>query len=608
VKQTLVIVITAIAVVAAGRAPTFAECGPWSWANPLPQGNTLKAVAAGRGAAVAVGAAGTVLASRDDGGSWTLVDTGLDEEIRDVVWTGHDFVAVSIWHLLSSEDGSRWDVYDPTPLFTTLGVAWKAAGIELTAATTADDLVFVTGSSGTALRRGADGGWALLDVFGIAGGPTLDEAIWTGSLWVKLSGGRILTSPDGWTWTTRFNSFHRLADLAWSGGGFIVVGTRSGQDVIPISLTSADARTWAFHEVPNLGSGVTLEGVTWDGGRWVAVGNSGSTATSRDGASWTPGAAGVADTLTRIAWTGSALIAIGEHGALLGSSDAVTWSSRRSGPTDWVFGATASPSGFVAVGRSGAVLTSPDGRSWHRHDTGIAESLLGVAWCGDRLLAVGHEGTAAESGDGASWSPVTVPTQASLLAIAGSGPTAVAVGTGGTTLVRAPDGSWTVAASGTGETLYGVAWGDGRFAAVGGGGTILTSDDGLAWTPRTSGTTDSLYAVTWGTPGWVAAGSSGTILWSPNGATWTRVSDRAKEAFAAALWDGARYTVASDTGRILVGADGRTWSAERSPSAAWLRALTSFAGLRVAVGDAGAVLTSSCAPDPRVRRRLIRVP
>jgi hypothetical protein len=86
------------------------------------------------------------------------------------------------------------------------------------------------------------------------------------------------------------------------------------------------------------------------------------------------------------------------------------------------------------------------------------------------------------------------------------------------------------------------------------------------------------------------------------------VSDRAKEAFAAALWDGARYTVASDTGRILVGADGRTWSAERSPSAAWLRALTSFAGLRVAVGDAGAVLTSSCAPDPRVRRRLIRVP
>lgn len=607
-KRTLPIVVTAIAVVTVGRAPAFAGCGPWRWANPLPQGNTLTAVAAGRGAAVAVGAAGTALGSRDDGGSWTLVDTGLDEEVRDVVWTGRDFVAVSTWHLLSSEDGSRWDVYDPTPLFSALGVAWKAAGIELTAATTAGDLVFVTGSSGTALRRGADGGWALLDVFGIAGGPTLDEAIWTGSLWVKLSGGRILTSPDGWTWTTRFNSFHRLADLAWSESGFIVVGTRSGQDVIPISLTSADARTWAFHEVPNLGSGVTLEGVTWDGGRWVAVGNGGSTATSRDGASWAPGAAGVADTLTRIAWTGSALIAIGEHGALLGSSDAVTWSSRRSGPTDWVFGATASPSGFVAVGRSGAVLTSPNGRSWRRHETGIAESLLGVAWCGDRLLTVGREGTAAESGDGASWSPATVPTQASLLAIACSGPTAVAVGTGGTTLVRAPDGNWTVAASGTGETLYGVAWGSGEFVAVGGNGTILTSDDGQVWTAQASGTTDSLYTVVWGAAGWVAAGSSGAILRSPDGGAWTRVTDRTQEAFGAATWDGTRYTVVSDVARILVSRDALTWSPERSPTANWIRAVAATASLRMAVGDAGTVVTSACTPDPRVRRRLLRAP
>ena len=605
-RRLRLLVPSIVALLLAAWAP--ADCGPWSWANPLPQGNTLNAVAAGGGSVVAVGRAGTILASTDGGETWGLVDVGLDEEVRDVVWTGHDFVGVSAWHIVSSADGATWEVYDPTPLFSAVGVAWRAAGIELTAVATGGNMAFVTGSSGTALRRDADGAWVLLDVFGIAGGPAIDEAIWTGSLWVKLVGGSIRTSADGWTWTIRFNSFHRLADLAWNGSAFVVVGTRSGQEAIPISLTSPDARTWTFHEVANLGSGFTLEGVAWDAGQWVAVGSGGGSATSGDAITWTPRTTGVADTLTRIAWTGSVLAAIGEHGALLTSSDGVAWFSHRSGPTDWLFGITAWPSGFVAVGRSGAALTSADGRVWQRHDTGTSQTLLGAAWCDDRLVAVGREGAAVESSDGISWSPATVPTQASLLAVACGGANAVAVGTGGAILVRSPGGNWTAVASGTGETLFGVASGGSRLVAVGNLGTILTSDDGQAWTTRTSGTTDSLYAVAWGAPGWVAAGSSGVILHSPDGGSWTRVSGMTQEAFGAAAWDGTRYTLISDIGTTLVSRDALTWSSERLVTANWVRALATAAGLRVAVGDAGTVVTSACTPDPRVRRRLSSAP
>jgi hypothetical protein len=45
-------------------------CGPWQWVNPLPQGNTLLAVAYGAGHYVAVGRAGSIVAS-EDGVSWS---------------------------------------------------------------------------------------------------------------------------------------------------------------------------------------------------------------------------------------------------------------------------------------------------------------------------------------------------------------------------------------------------------------------------------------------------------------------------------------------------------------------------------------------------------
>jgi hypothetical protein len=114
--------------------------------------------------------------------------------------------------------------------------------------------------------------------------------------------------------------------------------------------------------------------------------------------------------------------------------------------------------------------------------------------------------------------------------------------------------------------------------------------------------------VAWGAPGWAAAGSSGAVLWSPDGSAWARATGRTQQAFTALNWDGTRFTLANDAGQIFASSDGRTWSSERSRTALWLRGLASSAGMRAAVGDAGAVSTSVCTLEPRVRRRLFRSP
>src|SRR6476619_6163161 len=61
-------------------------CGPWSWVNPVPQGNTLNGVASGGGKYVAVGRAGTILVSAD-GASWSVREIGSDDDLYDVVYT-----------------------------------------------------------------------------------------------------------------------------------------------------------------------------------------------------------------------------------------------------------------------------------------------------------------------------------------------------------------------------------------------------------------------------------------------------------------------------------------------------------------------------------------
>ncbi|MFZ1640435.1 MAG: Calx-beta domain-containing protein [Candidatus Contendobacter sp.] len=104
---------------------------------------------------------------------------------------------------------------------------------------------------------------------------------WSGDQFVAVgTGGAILTSPDGATWTaiTPAPTTQDLYGVAWSGQRFVVVG-KSGT-----ILTSPDGATWtAITPSPTT---QPLYGITWAGGQFAAVGEGGAILTSADGLNW----------------------------------------------------------------------------------------------------------------------------------------------------------------------------------------------------------------------------------------------------------------------------------------------------------------------------------
>jgi hypothetical protein len=122
----------------------------WHWRSPEPTTNTLLGVTCGGGKSVAVGEAGTIVASTD-GTAWNLSDSGTSASLRGVTFGGGMFLAVG-------EGG--------TILTSSNAVDWKARDSgttnDLYAATYGQDLIVTVGAGGT-LTTSRDGiAWEIL--------------------------------------------------------------------------------------------------------------------------------------------------------------------------------------------------------------------------------------------------------------------------------------------------------------------------------------------------------------------------------------------------------------------------------------------------------------
>jgi len=90
-------------------SPDATETSTWT-EQASGTANNLEAVTEGAGRFVAVGTAGTILTSDDDGVTWTTQTSGVSDTIYDVTWTGNRFIAVGYSGLiLTSTDGSNWE-------------------------------------------------------------------------------------------------------------------------------------------------------------------------------------------------------------------------------------------------------------------------------------------------------------------------------------------------------------------------------------------------------------------------------------------------------------------------------------------------------------------
>ena len=276
----------------------------------------------------------------------------------------------------------------------------------------------------------------------------------------------------------------------------------------------------------------------------VAVGQNGTTLTSRDGgATWTSRSSGTHNQLYGVTCAGTSLcLAVGDHGTIVSSADGgAIWTSRSSGTHNRLRGVgCASLSLCVAVGDEGTALTSADGgATWSSRPSGTGNALLSVSCPSAGLcLAVGESGTVLTSVDrGATWSSRSSGTAIPVNGYTGVSCTAMhlCMIVGGarypnryqsSILLHSTDAgaTWTSGVSSASFPLSAVHCPSAPIPklepvtmvcrAVGDRGTILTSGDGGAtWGQGSQVTISPLYGVTCPSAmRCLAVGDGGTIL------------------------------------------------------------------------------------------------
>ncbi len=268
-----------------------------------------------------------------------------------------------------------------------------------------------------------------------------------------------------------------------------------------IAAWSAGGSTWSAGTIPAATyNAVASNGA--DGGRLVAVGNTGACATSDDGgATWTARTI-PAGTYYDVAWS-QALglwIAVGASVAAT-SPDGITWTARTIPAGNWtgVWARTgAAPGDVVAVacGIGGLLASSTNGTSWtSRTSAPAAADYYGIVHTGTRWVAVGAQSGAGKgmtSTDGISWVESTVPAP-SWARVAWNGSRLVATSQNSASAAMTSDDggiTWTQYALPAVGTWSGLAWDGSLWCAVGrtAGSVKLgaTSPDGQVWTDRSA--------------------------------------------------------------------------------------------------------------------------
>lgn len=544
----------------------------------LPFQEGMRAGAAGAGAAVVVGEAGSIYSS-SNGTGWTRHETPARADLQAVAYTGSIFCAAGDdGTILTSTNGAAWT---PRASGTTLNLAAAAAGA---------GQIVVAGDAGKVFTSADGSTWAAVSA------PVLDRinglAYGAGIFVAVTEAGGILTSPDAATWSVQSSpASGALSSVAFASGLFVAVG--AGGEI----LTSPDGAAWIARRS---GGPERLWGVAAAGPGFVAVGSGGAVVHSADGVSWSAQSLSGRPLLRAVVQGGFGLFAISERGGLWTSGDGSAWTPGSSGGGAALSAVTAGGSSgpFVAVGAGGTVLTSPDGFRWTAGAAPTGEDLAGVAFGASQFVAVGAGGRVLTSDSGATWAAADSGTAGPLQAIAYGSAGFVAVGQAGMVLHSANGTAWTsrTVAAAKGDFLA-VAHGNGLYVAVGQWGQIATSPDGLIWTllPDEPAQKERWYDITgiaYSNGRFVTSTHFGTSFTSPDGTTWTKRAEAMVPGsdFCGAVALGDDLAVFGDAGTIQVSSNGTTWSEVPRVSGARLRGAATRGNISVFVGDNGAVL------------------
>lgn len=214
-------------------------------------------------------------------------------------------------------------------------------------------------------------------------GITAGTMTFGGGLFVitDASSSQIQTSPDGVTWTNRTTAVAQIMRAGvYANGRFVLVGQNGS------SQRSSDGINWTSHPT---GGADGLRGVTFGNSLYVACGENGVIFTSPDGATWTARVSGEANVIGTIATDGTNFVAVcAINGNILTSPNGITWtvnSDTTSGATAVAFGAS---TWCIGTGDN-SIWSSSDGINYTLERTGGASfSVFYVVFCVDKFAAL----------------------------------------------------------------------------------------------------------------------------------------------------------------------------------------------------------------------------
>jgi hypothetical protein len=225
---------------------------------------------------------------------------------------------------------------------------------------------------------------------------------------------RVMTSPDGVTWTNRTAPLYFYNSIAYGNGLFIIGGDISGltNDI----ATSTDGITWTASTTPFPFGSIRIKFI--NGKFWAlmgSVGNINSIWFSTDGLSWTMVTHPAFNNPNDITYGNGLYIVITNAGTdrVMTSPDGITW-TLQTVPVNRSFNRITYGNGlFVAIsGTSGFATISNDGINWT--DQAIAANIFtGITYGAGKFIAISRDAASDRSiisKDGINWTSLTTNT------------------------------------------------------------------------------------------------------------------------------------------------------------------------------------------------------
>ena len=427
----------------------------WHWRNPLPQGNALNNVVYADDRYVALGELGTLLTSTD-ATNWVTRNSRSTMELRDCAYGGGTYVVVGDYGtVLTSSNAIDWATQYSGTFFSLKGITYANGQFVCVG----EGTMILTSPDGETWTQRSSGPWELRDV------------IYAGGLYVAAGGidgtvnsivSRVLlTSSNGWSWTTRVLDYGQpFTSLAYGGGLFAAsTGPDPWHGLTPL-WSSPNGIDWLPATAPTAPVSGTV--VTYGNGKWVLTyGN-----------------------------PNYYLV----PGQILVSDDLLSWRPAFTNTTP-ILGTCYGGGKFVAANAGGDFLLSSDGESWEDPLSDLGPLALDdLAFLNGQFVGLNYE-RFIWSSNGAAWTATPAPTNTGKLFNITYGEGRYVAGGEYRMVWTSTNGlDWINPTTNLSSYPYSsdvrVAYGNGVFVGTAGPqGDILTSDDGATGQCRHSSPT-----------------------------------------------------------------------------------------------------------------------